>query len=122
MRFVTQLILIAAALSGPVWAGDVDDVMATPSRAKTDVPGSDGDSAVKDYLKGVHGEVTAMVGTGGTYGFSGVAVLPLGDKGTAVVSFSTGKGLGWFSPYDQELRPLGEEPLLPYPPYRRRLR
>jgi len=122
MNFTTRLIVIATALAAPAFAGDVDDVMATPSRAKTDVPSSEERDAVKDYLSDVHGEVTALIGSGGTYGVSGTAVLPLGENGSATVTLSTSRGPGWLSPYSLAPRPYGEEAISPYEYYRQPLR
>ena len=36
----------------------------------------------------IHGEVGVMVGTGNSYGIDGTAVVPLGDNGSAILSFS----------------------------------
>lgn len=36
---------------------------------------------------GIHGEVGAVIGTGGTRGVFGTAVVPLGDRGAAAFSF-----------------------------------
>ncbi|GAO38407.1 hypothetical protein SCH01S_15_00320 [Sphingomonas changbaiensis NBRC 104936] len=36
---------------------------------------------------GIHGEVGAVVGTGGTAGLFGTARIPLGDRGAAIISF-----------------------------------
>ncbi len=38
----------------------------------------------------VHGEVTMFAGSGGTFGMSGTAVMPVGDTGTAAVSIMQG--------------------------------
>ena len=35
----------------------------------------------------IHGEVGAMIGTGGARGLFGTAVIPLGDSGAAMISF-----------------------------------
>lgn len=39
----------------------------------------------------IHGEIGAMIGTNGTRGVYGVAEIPLGDKGSAVVSFENSR-------------------------------
>lgn len=36
----------------------------------------------------IHGEVGAMIGTGNAYGIYGTAIVPLGDNGSAILSFS----------------------------------
>src|SRR4051812_49048519 len=36
---------------------------------------------------GIHGEIGAVVGTGGTRGVFGTALIPLGDRGAAILSF-----------------------------------
>ena len=36
----------------------------------------------------IHGEVGAMIGTGNTYGVFGTALVPLGENGSAIFSFS----------------------------------
>lgn len=43
-------------------------------------PGVPGDRAI-------HGEIGAMIGTGGSRGLYGTAAIPLGDNGGAVISF-----------------------------------
>lgn len=48
-------------------------------RAQAQAMGGDSDR--------VHGEIGAMIGTGGARGVFGTAVIPLGENGTAVVSF-----------------------------------
>lgn len=39
------------------------------------------------YERQIHGEVGAMIGTGGARGIFGTAVIPLGETGTAIISF-----------------------------------
>ena len=39
----------------------------------------------------IHGEMSAFVGTGGARGVSGVAVVPLGDSGTATFAFENSR-------------------------------
>lgn len=39
----------------------------------------------------IHGEVGAMIGTGGTRGAYGVAAIPLGDRAGAIVSFESSR-------------------------------
>lgn len=36
---------------------------------------------------GIHGEIGAVIGTGGTRGIFGTALVPLGDRGMAAFSF-----------------------------------
>lgn len=38
----------------------------------------------------VHGEMTMFAGSGGTFGFSGSAIIPVGETGTAAVSITQG--------------------------------
>ncbi len=108
MRGTIRLVLMAAVASGfaisePAWAAEdpmtADDgsVLATPmrpaaSKAEAEAREADVGDAVEDYLKDVHGEVTAMVDSRGGYNVSGTAVLPLGENGTAVISMSKGSG------------------------------
>jgi hypothetical protein len=60
---------------------------------------ADGSGAAAD--RKVHGEVTMFAGSGGTFGMSGSAVLPVGDTGSAAVSIMRGTsnfgGLSGFS-------------------------
>jgi hypothetical protein len=88
-----------------------------PSRDLSDLNGPSlyGDGTKRD--RQVHGEVGMTVGTGGTRGFFGTAVVPLSDNATATLSFSQGQGRGFgyggygvgYSAYDYF--PYG------YPPY-----
>ena len=39
----------------------------------------------------VHGEMTMFAGSGGTYGVSGTAIVPVGDTGMAAVSITQGR-------------------------------
>jgi len=41
--------------------------------------------------RGIHGEVSAMIGTHGTRGIAGVAEIPLGNNADAVVSFESSR-------------------------------
>ncbi len=50
--------------------------------------GEDGTSGVRD--RKVHGEVSMFAGTGGTFGMSGTAVMPVGDTGSAAISVMQG--------------------------------
>lgn len=100
------------------------------------------DAAVRD--RKVHGEVTMFAGSGGTFGMSGTAVLPVGDNGMAAVSIMQGTsrwgGLQGFSlgyasdgniigggyggglggPFGLWTTPWGASPYLGPPPRRRR--
>lgn len=49
---------------------------------------ADGSGAVRD--RKVHGELNLFAGSGGTYGFSGTAVMPVGQTGTAALSVTKG--------------------------------
>ena len=40
----------------------------------------------------VHGEMSMFAGSGGTFGMSGTAIVPVGETGTAAVSISQGTG------------------------------
>jgi hypothetical protein len=44
-----------------------------------------------DARRGIHGEVGVMIGTNGTRGAYGTAEIPLGDKGSAVVSVESSR-------------------------------
>jgi hypothetical protein len=44
-------------------------------------------SGAERAARGVHGEVGVMIGTNGTRGIYGVAAIPLGEHGEAVLSF-----------------------------------
>lgn len=41
--------------------------------------------------RGIHGEISAMIGTHGTRGIAGVAEIPLGNNADAVVSFESSR-------------------------------
>lgn len=41
--------------------------------------------------RGIHGEIGAMIGSNGTRGIYGAAEIPLGDKGSATVSFENSR-------------------------------
>jgi hypothetical protein len=41
--------------------------------------------------RGIHGEVSAMIGSNGTRGISGTAAIPIGENGGAVVSFESSR-------------------------------
>lgn len=45
--------------------------------------------------RGIHGEVSAMIGTHGTRGIAGVAEIPLGNNANAVVSFESSRFGGY---------------------------
>jgi hypothetical protein len=46
------------------------------------------DAGVRD--RKVHGEVSMFAGSGGTFGMSGTAIIPVGETGTAMVSILQG--------------------------------
>lgn len=48
-------------------------------------------SGAERAARGVHGEVGVMIGTNGTRGIYGVAAIPLGEHGEAVVSFENSR-------------------------------
>ena len=89
----TRDAVIAAAANGP----EKPAVM-TPEQARAqsvldrslypEFWGDDPDGAGPD--RRVHGEVTMFAGSGGTFGFSGTAVMPVGQSGTAAVSVMQG--------------------------------
>ena len=89
--------VIAAAANGP----EKSPVL-TPEQARQE-PGlgqsvldrslypefyQDGSGAVRD--RKVHGEMSMFAGSGGTFGVSGTAVVPVGDTGTAALSVMQG--------------------------------
>ncbi|MDO7844398.1 hypothetical protein [Sphingomonas immobilis] len=41
--------------------------------------------------RGIHGEISAMIGSNGTRGVAGTAAIPLGNNGGAVVSFESSR-------------------------------
>jgi hypothetical protein len=57
-----------------------------------------------------HGEVGAMVGSGGMRAVYGTATIPLGDNGRATVSISQGHKLPYYGPYS-------DPRFAPYPPF-----
>jgi len=91
---------LAVLMPGPAPAADVapdETVSATPQRVARPLAGAAQEAApdaARDddggLLADVHGEVSAMVGTGGAYALSGTATLPLGDDGSLTLSFETG--------------------------------
>jgi len=44
-----------------------------------------------NFGRQVHGEIGAMIGTGGTRGIYGTAAVPLGDTGMAIFSFENSR-------------------------------
>jgi hypothetical protein len=58
----------------------------------------------------VHGEVGAMIGTGGSRAVFGTATIPLGDKAHATVSITDGHKLPYAGPY-------ADPRYAPYPPF-----
>jgi hypothetical protein len=50
--------------------------------------GDNGQIGARD--RKVHGEVSMFAGSGGTFGMSGTAILPVGETGTAAVSITQG--------------------------------
>lgn len=45
------------------------------------------DAALGKPSPGIHGEIGGVIGTGGTRGIFGTALVPLGDSGSAIFSF-----------------------------------
>jgi hypothetical protein len=45
------------------------------------------DAALGKSSPGIHGEIGGVIGTGGTRGIFGTALVPLGDRGSAIFSF-----------------------------------
>jgi hypothetical protein len=45
--------------------------------------------------RGIHGEFGVIAGTGGTLGFYGTAVVPIGETSTATISVAHGQGQGF---------------------------
>lgn len=92
--------VIAAAANGP----EKDPVL-TPEQAQAQSVldrslypefWADGGDALPD--RRVHGEVTMFAGSGGTFGMSGTAVVPVGASGMAAVSLMRGtSNFGGFS-------------------------
>lgn len=85
--------VIAAAANGP----ERDPVL-TPEQTKRpsvldrslypEFTGQNGDPAVRD--RKVHGEMSVFAGSGGTVGYSGTAILPIGQTGSAAISVTQG--------------------------------
>lgn len=71
----------------------LDSGSAAASRSATDLSGQRGGGAGQ-----IHGEVGAMIGTGGARGVYGTAAVPLGENAGAIISFEKsryGRGQGW---------------------------
>ena len=114
MRIALLSVLIAAvaALSGVPAMAAPDDapgkvISLTPEqkREALDSGGAGATGSVAD-LSGqrdsgagrIHGEIGAMIGTGGARGVYGTAAVPLGENAGAIISFENsryGRGQGW---------------------------
>ncbi len=88
--------VIAAAANGPEKAPVLTPVQ-TPRPSVLDRPlypeffqgeGGSVGGGVQD--RKVHGEMTMFAGSGGTFGVSGTAVMPVGDSGMAAISIAQG--------------------------------
>ena len=64
-----------------------------PSRTEIGGPSLYGDETKPK--RAIHGEMGVVVGTGGTRGIFGTAIVPLGENSTAAFSFSQGQGRGY---------------------------
>ncbi len=87
-----------AAIAAGAQRTDTDTPALLPAPGLADLDGrslydeTDAEKAKSD--RAIHGEVGMFVGTGGTRGFFGTAVVPLGENATAILSFSQGEGRG----------------------------
>jgi hypothetical protein len=86
-----------AAIAAGSQRTDTDTPALLPAPGLADL---DGRSLYDDQDPGkpdrkIHGEMGMFVGTGGTRGIFGTAVVPLGDNATATLSFSQGEGRGY---------------------------
>ena len=101
MRQVPLVFLLCAGLTAnsayaqPVTAPITGEVRRlSPEEKEGILQGSDGQAtdAFLNAARGgggsrqVHGEVGIMVGSGGARGFFGTALIPLGDRGSAIIS------------------------------------
>lgn len=83
--------VIAAAANGPERAAVLTPEQAVRSSVldRSLYPEFYGEGpAVRD--RKVHGEVTMFAGSGGTFGMSGTAIVPVGESGTAAISVLQG--------------------------------
>lgn len=64
-----------------------------PSRTEIGGPSLYGDETKPK--REIHGEMGVVVGTGGTRGIYGTAIVPLGENSTAAFSFSQSEGRGY---------------------------
>lgn len=83
----------SAVAAGTSPADEDGLVTATPQRTARGAAAAETGSAVegsRSILADIHGEVGAMIGTGGAYAAFGTGMLPLGDKGSLTLSFGTG--------------------------------
>lgn len=110
-RCLPLAIVAAVALSSiPALATAADDapgevIRLTPEQ-KEEALASGGAAGPPAGLSGqrgtgagqIHGEIGAMIGTGGTRGVYGTAAVPLGENAGAILSFEKsryGRGRGW---------------------------
>lgn len=63
------------------------EIEAVRATAETRTPASEVLDPGVPRDRSIHGEIGAMIGTGGARGLYGTAAIPLGDTGGAVVSF-----------------------------------
>ncbi len=88
-----------AAIAAGAQRTDTDTPALLPAPGLADLNGrslyDEGDPAKPD--RKIHGEMGMFVGTGGTRGIFGTAVVPLGENATAILSFNhaEGRGLGY---------------------------
>ena len=73
---------------------DTPALLPTPGLAELSTRSLYDDADAGKPDKKIHGEVGMFVGTGGTRGIFGTAVVPLGENATASLSFSHGQGRG----------------------------
>lgn len=112
MRGVRLLMAVVAASSASIAFAEADDaeqgqiISLTPQQKQEALESGGGRvrSQPLSSLPGdgpsrqIHGEIGAMVGTGGARGVYGTAAVPLGDNAGAILSFEKsryGRGSGW---------------------------
>jgi len=130
MRIPVVIVALAAlAVSGPTWAQtaadapvatasrtssspttqqQIDDYLATsPATVDGEIPGV----TVEDGLRGIHGEVSVSVGTGGYRSGYLALDVPIGERGNLALSYGqtdhgdSGYGYGYGYP-DQDHAPM----------------
>lgn len=97
---IALLAAVPAHAMAQAAGGDTGRIIALTPEQKADVLNNGTEASVAAARAGiapgggdrqVHGEIGAMIGTGGARGIFGTAAIPLGDNAGAVVSFESSR-------------------------------